>query len=85
MESKKQDKIKTELVDMEYREQTGGCQTGVAGSRGGGNWVKGCQRDKLPVIRQINPGTWYTAWRLHITLLPHISESSVIHCVHIYD
>ena len=57
MESKKQDKIKTELIDMEYGEQTGGCQTGVAGSRGGGNWVKGCQRDKLPVIRQTSPGT----------------------------
>ena len=54
---KKQDKIKTELIDMEYREETGGCQTGVAGSRGGGNWVKGCKRDKLPVIRQISPGT----------------------------
>ena len=42
---------------MDYREETGGCQTGVAGSRGGGNWVKGCKRDKLPVIRQISPGT----------------------------
>ena len=42
---------------MEYREETGGCQTRVAGSRGGGNWVEGCKRDKLPVIRQINPGT----------------------------
>ena len=63
MESKKQDRIKTELIDMEYREEIGGCQTGVVGSRGGGNWVTGARGTSFQLTdKSILGRDAHTAW-----------------------